>query len=68
MRAIFMKYKVKKIPKKSKVSKINDVQCSPLVSLPNQNVFSTTPCPKNCDTAIAYSKGKLSNLPPISWN
>lgn len=41
---------------------------SPLVYLSSVNQYSVLPCPKNCETVVAYRKGKLSTLPVLPWD
>lgn len=64
MRAIFLKRRPKARISDRRGENADTVRSSsPLVYLNPQNQYSVSPCPKNCGTAVAYSKGKMSEVP-----
>ena len=65
MQAVYMpyrpKYKTRRVP--------DDVTLgSPSVRLKSPNTFSERPLSGDIITAEAYSRGKLSNMPAVSWD
>ena len=67
MQAVYMPYRPKptrRVPGDA----FQIIEHSPFVSLSPQNQYSVTPCPNQSDTAVAYSKGKLSAMPHVSWD
>ena len=61
MQTIYMKYRAKKKYRLRNRSSTSTAHSSgTLVHLSSVNQYSVAPCPKNCDIAFAYSKGKLS--------
>ncbi len=67
MREIHMRYHLKRISGGgAEAAAVSD--STPLVHLSSENRYSVPPSRKNRDTAIAYSKGKLSAMPDISWD
>lgn len=67
MQAVYMPYRPKhtrRVPDGASPTIIH----SPFVTIPNQNQYSTTPCPDQNDTAVPYSRGKLSAMPHVSWD
>ena len=67
MQAVHMKYRPKyKHRIQDGVSP--SVNQSPFVRLSSVNQYSVSSCPEQSDTAVAYSKGKLSAIPKVSWD
>ena len=67
MQAVYMPYRPKHTRRASDGASLI-IEHSPFVSLNPQNQYSVTPCPNQSDTAVAYSKGKLSAMPHVSWD
>ena len=67
MKAIHMKYRPK-VSLKKRQSELRNIQCSPFITLSKVNTFSSRPVPKDCEKAIAYSKGRLVDLSAMPWD
>ena len=66
MQAVYMPYRPKN-SSRTKSGTTATIIHSPFLILSDQNQYSTTPCLDQHDTAVAYSKGKLSAMPKVSW-
>ena len=63
-----MPYRPKYSARKSQ-EQDRQVQCSPFVTLRKTNTFSEPPIPKGESVpAVPYSKGKLADMPHVSWD
>lgn len=67
MQAVHMKYRPK-CKRRDRDNAGPSVGHSSFVHLSQVNRYSVSPCPKQSDTAVAYSKGKVSAMPRVSWD
>lgn len=67
MQAVHMKYRPK-YKRRVRDDAPPSVGQSSFVRLSSVNRYSVSPCPEQSDTAVAYSKGKLSAMPRVSWD
>lgn len=67
MQAVHMKYRPK-YKRSVQDDASPSIGQSPFVRLSSVNQYSVSPCPEQSDSAVAYSKGKLSAMPRVSWD
>lgn len=68
MQAVHMKYRPKYKRRAQNDTSPSIIGQGSFVHLSPVNQYSISPCPKQSDTAVAYSKGKLSAIPRVSWD
>ncbi len=69
MNTIHMRYHLKNNPCNRDDVNIPAIRnTETFIHLSRINQYSYFPSPKNCDTAVAYSKGKLSAMPELLWD